>query len=303
MDTRVMEQVLAFFGGRAEIGIHDPTANDGQGGLFVRPAQATAPFLGWCWRQNKHKRRHVYVRPALEDEPFFMLADDLVREQLERQHGFFVGPPVHAKPGRLITETSPGCFQCWIHAKTALSDVDKRFWLSTLGSDPGAAPERRWGRLAGFLNVKPKHQREDGSFPLAKLVWMDPTALDVPVQDGPGVAESPTRARVLYIRKEEKEVSSDVLKIRATGRPWATENQGKKPDHANFACEDRSRQDFLFVLACFAWGMDREEASTALRDVREVSGWGSHNNPEDYVRRTVTKAADVHFRRLNERKK
>ena len=196
MDTRVMEQVLAFFGGRAEVGIHDPAANGGQGGVFVRSAQATSPFLGWCWRQNKHKLRNVYVRPVLEDEPHFMLADDLTRELLERQHGFFAGPPVHAKPGRLITETSPGCFQVWIHAQNALRGPDKVFWLSTLGSDPGAAPERRWGRLAGFLNVKPKHKREDGSYPLARLVWMDPTALDVPTQDGPGEAESPTRARV-----------------------------------------------------------------------------------------------------------
>jgi hypothetical protein len=303
MDTRVMEQVLAFFGGRAEIGIHDLAANDGKGGVFVRPAKADEKFLAWVWRENKHKLRHVYVRPVAADEPRFMLVDDLTVELLRGQHGFFAGPPIHAKPGRMIVETSPGCFQVWIHAKSALSDADKRFWLSTLRSDPGAAPERRWGRLAGFLNVKPKHQRDDGSFPLARLVWMDPTALDVPPAGGQVGASSPTRARVLYIRKEEKEVSLDVLKIRATGRPRAPENQGEKPDHANFACEDRSRQDFLFVLACFASGMDREEASTALRDVREVSGWGSHNNPEDYVGRTVAKAADVHFRRLNERKK
>jgi len=58
-------------------------------------------------------------------------------------------------------------------ASNAMSIDNKCYWLKQLRSDPGADPNKRWGRCPGFRNRKKKHRDPDGRYPLSKLIWVD----------------------------------------------------------------------------------------------------------------------------------
>ena len=58
-------------------------------------------------------------------------------------------------------------------ASNAMSIDNKCYWLKQLRSDPGADPNKRWGRCPGFRNRKKKHRDSDGRYPLSKLIWVD----------------------------------------------------------------------------------------------------------------------------------
>lgn len=283
MNTELFARILAFFDGPAEFGIHDPRANDGQGGVHVRPANLG--LLRMLWARNQ-KGCHVYVRPGVVMEPHFLLVDDVDRERLAAQHGFVPDAPVAtARPGRMIVETSPGNHQVWIRSRRPLDDVEKRLWLSTLGSDPGAAPRGRWGRLPGFLNMKPKYQRPDGSFPMSRLLWLQADPVDLPTHpDMPCVdAKSSTRARVYILRKEEEEEK--------VGN--STPTKRGEPRREEFARADGSAQDFAWCLSLMRFGLSDADVASRLRAAREVVGWAGHHDQADYIERTVRKAREL----------
>jgi hypothetical protein len=283
MNTALFVRILAFFGGPAEFGIHNPRSNDGQGGVHVR--QAKPALLPMLWARNK-KGCHAYVRPGPVMEPHFLLVDDVNRERLAAQHGFVLDAPVAtAKPGRMIVETSPGNHQVWIRSRRPLEDVEKSLWLSTLGSDPGAAPRGRWGRLPGFLNVKPKHQRPDGSFPMSRLLWLQADPVDLPMHpDMPCAdAENATRARVYILRKKEEEKRTGNLTLARRA----------EPRREDFERADASAQDFAWCLSLMRFGLSDADVAARLREAREAVGWAGHHDQADYIERTVRRAREV----------
>lgn len=275
MDTGIFNRILAFFGSDAEFGLHDPAANDGQGGVAVR--RAKLGLLDMLWARNV-RGVNIYIRPGPVSEPSYLLVDDIDAARLLAQHGCDLGKwPLVAKPGRLITETSPGNHQVWIRSQRPLEDEEKRAWLSTLGSDPGAAPRARWGRLAGFQNRKPKHRRPDGSYPLARLLWVQCDAVAVPSHE----ADSPTRARVFIVQEEEKKRRrpSDVL-------------SSDLPRREAYERGDDSAQDIAWCLALMRRGLSNVEVAERLVAARDAVGWGGHHAQGDYVARTVAKARE-----------
>jgi hypothetical protein len=75
--------------------------------------------------------------------------------------------------------SSPANFQGWIRSDRPLDDAEKRYWLRKFGSDPGATPRGRWGRMPGFRKRKPQSTTADG-WPLAKLAWRSWTSNTTP---------------------------------------------------------------------------------------------------------------------------
>jgi len=277
MDTELYERMLVFFGAGAEWGIHGKP-NDLASGVFALPAELSK--LDTLWARNK-RGAGIYVRPGPAQEPFFILVDDINAERLRRQHGCDLAVwPMDARPGRLIVESSPGNHQVWIRSRRPLDDLEKRAWLSTLGSDPGAAPRTRWGRLAGFANTKAKHQRPDGSYPLARLLWVQYDAVDVPVL-APDVVERPTRARAFIVVKEEEKKRI---------RPSDVSSFLDLPRRQAYERGDESAQDLAWCLALMRRGLTNAEVAGHLHTAREAVGWGGHHDHDDYVARTVEKA-------------
>jgi len=104
----------------------------------------------------------VYARPVGWQ---FVLLDDLTQDVL--------ADLADLKPCMLM-ETSPGNFQAWLTlpeipadrdtAKASCKELAIRF-----GADLASAEPDHVGRLPGFTNRKPKHQKSNGHFPYVLL--------------------------------------------------------------------------------------------------------------------------------------
>jgi hypothetical protein len=100
---------------------------------------------------------NIYFRPISYE---FVLLDDLDRPAL--------ADLATLQPAALI-ETSPANYQAWLILPLAPSREQHgtiaRFLAARLGADLASAKPDQIGRLPGFQNRKPKHQRPDGTFP------------------------------------------------------------------------------------------------------------------------------------------
>jgi hypothetical protein len=107
---------------------------------------------------------HIYVRPSGEHR--FTVLDDLNQDSIERLTSDGFGPCA-------VVETSAGNFQAWLKHDDAypahLSTFIARKLAERHGADPSAADWRRFGRLPGFTNCKPKHRKANGLFPFVLL--------------------------------------------------------------------------------------------------------------------------------------
>ena len=137
---------------------------------IIRPNKGIDYFLSKMNQQGKH----IFIRPSIEQEPFYLLIDDVTENQLIEDH------KIYGKwtPGRMVVKTSPRNYQVWLHNGRAMDDTEKSYWLRKYQSDPKATPNRRWGRCPGFKNMKPKYKKRDGSYPVAKLIWWDDQILE-----------------------------------------------------------------------------------------------------------------------------
>ena len=102
---------------------------------------------------------HIYIRPAGEHR--FTVLDDLNSDSVARLTGDGLEPCA-------VVETSLGNFQAWLKHDDVYPAPLSTFIAQTLakryGADPGAADWRRFGRLPGFTNCKPKYRRDNGLY-------------------------------------------------------------------------------------------------------------------------------------------
>ena len=113
-----------------------------------------------------HNRRgaHIYIRPSGEHR--FTILDDLNRTSIERLTGDDFEPCA-------VVETSAGNFQAWLKHDDVYPTDLSTFIAQTLAGryqgDPSAADWRRFGRLPGFTNCKPKYRKGNGLYPYVLL--------------------------------------------------------------------------------------------------------------------------------------
>lgn len=283
MNELVFNKIHKYFS-KFVFRLYDPAANGGKGGAWELPGQAsTLPHL----RAQNARGRHVWLRP--EDEARFMLHDDANLDDLRRFHGAVLEGDriVGAKPGRLIVETSPGNFQVWVKSRRPLTVAEKTGWLRLLGSDPGAAPRNRSGRAPGFRNRWPRHDDGQGNFPLARLVWVQWAAVDVPPPPAQPVADTSA-----WSAPASSGMASRAGSTGSTGRV----SLDRMPRRSDYVCgrgrdQSQSSTDFRFALALLRRGVPPEEVQRRLLDERE--DWGSHTDPESYVETTVINAQHI----------
>jgi hypothetical protein len=98
---------------------------------------------------------HIYVRPSGEHR--YTVLDDLNETMLARlvEDGF--------NPCAIV-ETSAGNFQAWLKHRSVFPKLLGTFAAQTLAerydADPSAADWRKFGRLPGFTNCKPKYDQQ-----------------------------------------------------------------------------------------------------------------------------------------------
>ena len=132
-------------------------------GLDSISAAAVLERLPLLKYRNAHGS-HIYIRPSGEHR--FTTLDDLHETSLARLAVDGFNPCA-------VVETSAGNFQAWLKHSRPFPKLLGTFAAQTLAerydADPSAADWRRFGRLPGFTNCKPKYRKSDGLFPFVRL--------------------------------------------------------------------------------------------------------------------------------------
>jgi hypothetical protein len=207
------------------------------------------------------------------------LIDDLVPAKVSQlsKEGF--------QPAAVV-RTSPGNFQVWLKHPEPLSravgTAVAKLLAQRFGGDPSSADWRHFGRLSGFTNRKPRHAREDGSFPFVVLQ----------AATGSVYSRAPeTIHEAEALLQEERSVSAPVTNhVRA---PRRTIDDFRRD--ARYG-GDGNRIDLAYAIYALSHGVDSTSVMNAIR-TRDLSHKGSEHRRDAYVSRTIDKAVTRAFER------
>src|SRR5277367_150049 len=115
-------------------------------------------------KAHNSRGAHIYIRPSGAHR--FTVLDDLNQASIERLIADDFEPCA-------VVETSAGNFQAWLKHDdvypTELSTFIAQTFACRYQGDPSAADWRRFGRLPGFTNCKPKYRKDNGLYPYVLL--------------------------------------------------------------------------------------------------------------------------------------
>jgi hypothetical protein len=246
-------------------------------GLDGIPAEAVLARLSLLKKRNA-RGSHIYIRPAGEHR--YTALDDLSETSLAKLTGDGFHPCA-------VVETSAGNFQAWLKHSVVFPKLLGTFAAQTLATryqaDPSAADWRRFGRLPGFTNCKPKYKRPDGLFPFVRLT--SHSGEQYPMAEA--FAQEITK---LYQQREQE---------RETKRLQASLSPQRGPRLSNVTLErfrtsgkyrDRpAAADIAFCVAAYANGMTHDQIERALDD-DYLSRDPNPSKKAAYIRRTMEKA-------------
>jgi hypothetical protein len=132
-------------------------------GLSDLPDHLVMSRLSLLKAHNSHGA-HIYIRPSGAHR--FTVLDDLNQSSIDRLTADDFEPCA-------VVETSAGNFQAWLKHDDVYPTDLSTFIAQTLAGryqgDPSAADWRRFGRLPGFTNCKPKYRKDNGLYPYVLL--------------------------------------------------------------------------------------------------------------------------------------
>lgn len=237
--------------------------------MLPRAAAANTRGANVFWRLGPHAR---------DAHPGILMLDDLTAASVKQlaQDGF--------EPC-LTVETSPGNFQSWIKLVSAgtvpypVMAQAIRQLVHAYGADARAVSPRQPGRVPGFTNRKPKHQREDGLFPFVRMTSADPGRV---ASTGPslldelstydtggaaaGAAPKTPHVAAVGLTRSESDVTTRLLAIyRAQETRIRREiDLGRRPPTATSASEI----DFAAARLALSEGISEQEVSDWIRNKR-----------------------------------
>jgi hypothetical protein len=152
-------------------------------------------------------------------------------------------------------------------------------------ADPSAADWRRFGRLPGFTNCKPKYRKSDGLFPFVRL--RRHTGEQYPVAE--------TFLQEITGLYQAREQEREARRLQASPSPQG----GPRLSHLSLErfrtsskYQDRpAAADIAFCVAAYAHGMSEDRIESALDD-DYLSRDPSPSKRASYIRRTMAKARD-----------
>jgi RepB DNA-primase from phage plasmid len=247
------------------------------------PASTAFPPLRYSARLALLKYRnvrgsHIYIRPS--GEHHFTTLDDLNVTSIARLSADGFNPCA-------VVETSAGNFQAWLKHPAVFPQLLSTFAAQTLAArydaDPSAADWRRFGRLPGFTNCKPKYRKPDGLFPFVRLKS----------HSGEQYPMAETFVQEITKLYQEREQEREARHIQASLSPQ------RGPRLSNLSLErfrtatkyrDRpAAADIAFCVAAYANGMTADRIERALDD-EYLSRDPSLLKRAAYIRRTMEKA-------------
>jgi RepB DNA-primase from phage plasmid len=246
-------------------------------GLDSIPAAAVLDRLSLLKYHNA-RGSHIYVRPSGEHR--FTVLDDLNEATLARLSSDGFSPCA-------VVETSAGNFQAWLKHPAMFPMLIGTFAAQTLAgrydADPSAAGWRRFGRLPGFTNCKPKYRKPDGLFPFVRL------------KSHSGEQYPMAEVFMQEITKlyEEREQEREERRIQASLSPQRgprLSNLSLERFRTSTKYQDRpAAADIAFCVAAYANGMTEDRIERALED-DYLSRDTSASKRAAYIRRTMEKA-------------
>lgn len=254
-----------------EIGLLKPDA-DREPHMLLRTWDVPTLLRSVSWLRHQNAMgRHIFIRPHGGHR--LSLIDDLVPEKVSQlsKEGF--------QPAAVV-RTSPGNYQVWLKHPEPLSrevgTAVAKLLATKFGGDPSSADWRHFGRLAGFTNRKPKHSREDGTFPFVVLL---------------GAAGIVYSKAIDMIREAEASIRNErivpAVRTNFVRAPTRTIDDFRRDSRYG---GDGNRIDLAYAIYALSHGVEPGSVASAIRS-RDLSHKGGQQRQESYVSRTLDKAA------------
>jgi hypothetical protein len=278
--------------------IHNPTGRPFPGErLWTADQLMRAPTIRFL-RVRNCEGCDVYIQPyAANQNAGYILVDldraDSTVVDLMRANGH--DPCV-------VLQTSPGHLQAWIRISTspvapAVATAVGRQLARTYGGDLASTDWRHLGRLAGFTNQKPQ-RRTGGYAPWVRIlharagVALQAQTLIETALQGPATAALPTD-RIFWDQPPADAIRPDATPSRLTTAEAAQVYRDciqRWQILERFPQPDWSIVDLWVVRELLRQGRTVTEIGAVVRLASPHFPRG-HGNPEDYLRRTLARAA------------
>jgi hypothetical protein len=224
---------------------------------------------------------HIYIRPAGEHR--FTVLDDLNQNGVDRLAGDGYEPCA-------VVETSLGNFQAWLKHDDVYPAPLSTFVAQTLANrysaDLSAADWRRFGRLPGFTNCKPKYRKSNGLYPYVLLR----SATGMQYRQAAYLRLE--MAKLYQLQEQERETRA----AQHSANSFATAG---RPSHSWLSLErfrnapkfhDRpAAADLAFCVAALSLRMSDDAIATTL-DSQYLSRDPNPSRKAAYIKRTMAKA-------------
>ncbi len=223
---------------------------------------------------------HIYIRPSSEHR--FTVLDDLNTDSLARLACDGLEPCA-------VIETSLGNFQSWLKHDDVypapLSTFIAQALAKRYGADPSAADWRRFGRLPGFTNCKPKYRRDNGLYPYVLLR----SATGVQCRNATYLRLEMTKLYQLQEQEREARAAQYSANSAATGRPshsWLSLERFRNAPKFHLR---PAVADLAFCVAALSLRMPEDAIATTL-DSLYLSRDPNPSRKTAYIKRTMAKA-------------
>ena len=268
--------------------IHDVSRRPFPGERLWTATQLTSAATIRFLRARNCEGCDVYIHPYAGDRNAGYILVDLDRAtpgiiETMRTNGH--GPCV-------VLQTSPGRLQTWVRLSSeplepALATAAGKDLARLYGGDPASTDWRHLGRLAGFTNQKPERRALNGYAPWVRLVHartgLAPRAAALLEALRPSVppARSPDTPFYLSPTPNDPGVAEAAAIYRHCLSRWHI--------HERFPQPDWSIVDLWVARRLLSEGMPADRVQAILR-LGSPDFPRRHGNPEDYLRRTVSRA-------------
>lgn len=243
---------------------------------------ATVRFL----RIRNREGCDVYIQPYAEDRNAGYILVDLDRAN----PAVIQSMRAHGHEPCVVLQTSPGHLQAWIHVSTtplepALATAVGKRLACVYEGDLASADWRHLGRLAGFTNQKPQRRTIFGYAPWVKIV-----------HTGSGLARGADGLLQSVIQVPRCGCALRLPQAAPQPIPAAEATQiylnwvNRWRIAERFPQPDWSIVDLWIARELLSQGITAERVETILR-LASPHFPRRHGDPEDYLRRTVARAA------------
>lgn len=252
---------------------------------------ATVAFL----RVRNRGGWDVYLQPYARNQNAGYILVDLDHadaQVVERMRG-------HGHHPCLVLQTSPGHWQAWVHVSVAALEPCIATTVAIqlardYGGDPASADWRHVGRLAGFTNQKLSRRTLSGSAPWVQIVY---ARAGLAPQADALVQSAIERWRPLWLATDRTHPSQSG--IPSTDETTITVAQATAIYHdcmerwrigQRFSSPDWSIVDLWVARHLLSQGMPAAQVQAILQ-LGSPQFPRRHGSPEDYLRRTLARAA------------